>query len=199
MTIQNFLAGFLNKYRFSTSDLDEFLAQPTPRVLPQALAEQSQSTTGDQIGLAIGLGAAIIAPAVVGPLLLWDKLGIWSLVIALADLILAAFVITVVVRGFKRRPSLLKDGVLATGRIEEVARETGYEGEPRWAVALHFEVDGKPIHVTRIVPDDHGHLAQLIQQYNRDVRVLYLPTTPKQAMWAAELLYPCPKVPASLD
>jgi len=58
------------EYSFSQAELDEFLAQPIPRTVPDALPRQTASSTGNLIGIIAAAGAIVLLPVSIGPLFL---------------------------------------------------------------------------------------------------------------------------------
>ncbi len=91
-------------------------------------------------------------------------------------------------------PTLLRDGVLRTGRFDEVEFKHNDIGGT-WYATLQFEVDGETYHVTRSLRGPHGDLAAWLCDTDGEIPILYAETAPRHCRWAGELVYPCPAPP----
>lgn len=185
-----------NDWTFSERELAAFLSQPLPRDVPQALKLQSSTNTADLLGLFAGAGGVFLIPIIGAPLLLWEKIGIWSVVLSLTLLVMSAVLVTRLLKWIRDLPTLLKDGVLTTGRFDEVEFVHSHDGTGRpWQASLQFEVDGQLFHVNRTLSGSYGELAAWLCDSKTDIPILFKKESPKNAQWAGELVYPCPKPP----
>lgn len=189
-----FAGNSLRDYEFTQAELDAFLSQPVPREVPDALRSQTQSTTGDLIGFISTAGAIVFAPLIVGPLFAQEELGVFAFLLSAVGLVISVLIVWRLLKWSRSLPTLVRDGILVTGRFDEVEFKHDDIGGT-WYATLKYEVEESTIHETRQLPNGHGDLAAWLCDTQADVPILYARSAPRHCRWAGEFLYPCPDPP----
>lgn len=188
--------GRPEEYRLDEAGLAEFLAQPMPREVPHDFKHLVRTSDADIAGVAVALGGIVFIPMIGGPLFLWDRLGIWAVVLSAIGFAVSATVVTLIVKWARGRPTLAEHGVFVMGRFAAVkfTKSTG-EVSAHWTGRLQFEVDGQTHTTGRQLPSSHADYAAWLYKENAEIPILYSRQSPQNCMWAGEFLNPSPDPP----
>lgn len=170
-------------------ELDEFLAQPTPRQIPTKIKRQQ---TGRMLFLCLwgtmfgGIGGIVLAGMLAAGE--WR----WSLFAGLFPLI-GFTVLFFALRSHRRGVRLLRDGRVADGKLESLeATNMWVNGQQRYRARVQLSAIGSDEPRTFSIYGAAARRAEHCLAKAEPVRVLYLPDHPERATLVDSLVTDCP-------